>query len=157
MPKLARAVLVQPEPAHQRLGAMLAGAHGDAVAVQQGGDVMRVRALHGEADNAATILRRADHAQTFHADKPASAWSVSATSCAAIASKPMPLHVVDGRTQTDHLDDRRRSGFELLRHRRPGGSLETDCRDHVAAAHERRHRFEQVARAHSTPDPGRAI
>ncbi len=87
MPKLARAVLVQPEAVHQRLGAVMPGAHRDALPVEQRRDIVRVRAVEREARR-----RRRDPARgrgrctPSIADSRASAWSVSAASCAAIAS-----------------------------------------------------------------------
>ncbi len=67
------------------------------------------------------------------------------------------VHVVDCGVQADRLQDRGRAGLELVRHVRPGGALEADGADHVAAAHERRHRIEQLAPAPQHADPGRAI
>ena len=54
---------VHAQPAHQRLGAMMAGAHRDALPVEQCRHVVRVRAFHGEGEHAAAILRRAEDAQ----------------------------------------------------------------------------------------------
>ena len=50
---------VEAEAVHQRLGAMMAGAHRDALAVEQRRDVVRVRPVEREADHAAAVLRAA--------------------------------------------------------------------------------------------------
>ena len=49
---------------------MVAGADGDTLAIQQGGDVVGVGALHGERDDAAAILRLTQDAQTFDGCQP---------------------------------------------------------------------------------------
>ena len=61
--------------------------------------------------------------------------------------------VVDRRAEPDRLGDRRRAGLEPGRRRRERRPLHRDGLDHRAAAEERRHRGEQLARPHSTPMP----
>ena len=51
----ARVVALVPEPAHQRLGAVVAGAHADALAAEDLADVVRVRALEHERDQRAAV------------------------------------------------------------------------------------------------------
>ena len=45
------------ELVHQRLGAVVAGAHGDIVLIQEAGDVVRMNAVDGKGQDAETDLR----------------------------------------------------------------------------------------------------
>jgi hypothetical protein len=54
---------LQPKAAQNRLSAMVAGAHGDALAVQGFTDVLSTAAVEDERHNAGTLARRADEAQ----------------------------------------------------------------------------------------------
>ena len=128
MPKLARARAVHAEAAHQRLGAVIAGAHRDAVAVQQGRDVMRVGALHREAEHAAAVLRLAEHAQALDLRQPGQRMVGQRRLVRRDGVEADRLHVVDRRAEADRLQDRRRAGLELVRHLGPGGALEADRR-----------------------------
>ena len=67
--------------------------------------------------------------------------------------EPDRVHIINGRTQPHRLDNRRRSRLETKRRLRPGGFLIGHGRDHVAAAHEGRHRVEQFALAVEHADP----
>ena len=78
MPKLARAVLSSAETVHQRLGAVMAGAHRDALAVEQRRDVVRVRVVEREGDHAAAILRPAEDAHALDGRQPRAARDRSA-------------------------------------------------------------------------------
>ena len=64
--------------------------------------------------------------------------------------------VVGGRAQPHAGRDVRRAGLELPGHVVPLRPAEVDLADHVAAAHERRHRLEELGlRPHRTPEPSR--
>jgi hypothetical protein len=75
----------------QRLGAVAARAHGDAGAVEQRGEVVRMRGVEREGEDAAAVLRAAEQRQPLDLRQRAMAWSTSARSCASIA--PMPMAV----------------------------------------------------------------
>ena len=60
---------------------------------------------------------------------------------------PIALEVVDRGAEADGAGDVRRARLEARRDAREGRLLEAHRRDHVAAAEERRHRLEQLARA----------
>ena len=68
---------------------------------------------------------------------------------------PDAPHEVDGRAESDRLDDRRRAGLELGGHGRRCVAVDAHVGDHVAAAEERRRGIEQLAAAPQRPDTGR--
>src|SRR5437763_378748 len=51
------------EEIHHGLGAVMAGADGNALAVEQRADIVRVYAFHDEGENARLLARGADQAQ----------------------------------------------------------------------------------------------
>ena len=59
---------------------------------------------------------------------------------------PSAVEVVDRGAEADRLGDRRRARLELPRHLVGGEAVDGDVADHLAAAEERRHRLEQLAR-----------
>ena len=61
--------------------------------------------------------------------------------------------IIDCRTQTDHLGNRRRAGFKFIGQGIPLTAGKFNFPDHVTAPHEGRHRFEQFALAieHAQP------
>ena len=70
---------------------------------------------------------------------------------------PDALDVVERRAEPDRAGDVRRAGLELVRQIVPGRALEGDAADHVSAAHERRHRFEQIRLPEQHADAGRTV
>src|SRR5271166_460520 len=56
----------QPEPRKKRLGAMGSGADGDAQTVEDGGDIVRVRAFHRKRDDRALLRRMPDEAERVY-------------------------------------------------------------------------------------------
>ena len=56
-------------------------------------------------------------------------------------------HVVDRRSQSDHLGDGLGAGLELVRRLPEGGALQTHRADHLATGQERRHGVQQGALA----------
>ena len=148
---------VQTEPVHQRLGAVMAGAHRDALAIQQRRHVVRMRPIQRERHHAAAILRPA---QDVHAlDRVEPRQRVIDQRCLMRGDRVVAdrLHVIDRRLQSDAFQDRRRARLELVRHLGPGGTLVRHRRDHLAAAEERRHRVEQLATSPQHADARRAI
>ncbi len=113
---------VQPQPAHQRLGAMVAGAHRDALPVQQGRDVVRVRALHREADHPAAILRRADHVQARDGRQPRQRVLGQRRLMRGDRVVADALDEADRGAQADRLQDGGRAGLELVRDLGPGAA-----------------------------------
>ena len=58
-----RAPSRQPEPIHQRLAAMVPGANGDAAAIEQRPDVVRMDAVEDERHNAGLLAWRPNQAE----------------------------------------------------------------------------------------------
>ena len=48
------------KPIHHRLGAMVAGAHGDSLPVQHRSDIVRMNPFHHEREHRGFLARRAD-------------------------------------------------------------------------------------------------
>ena len=144
--------------AHQRLGAVVAGADADALAVAQLGDVVGVHARQLERDHAAAPVgvRRAEDPQALDLRQALERVGREVALVGAHPLHPDLGQVVDRRAQSDALGDRRGAGLELPRQLVPGGGVEVDARDHVAAAEERPHRLEQLAAAVQHADAGGA-
>ena len=104
--KEARAVLGDTEAAHQRLGAMVAGADGNALAVQQRGDVVSVDAVHGEGDDAAPVLGGAENAQALDAGQDVQGVVGQSPFMRGNGVEADCLDVIDGGAEADGFDDR---------------------------------------------------
>ena len=125
---------------------MVPGADGHVVLVEDAGHVVRVDAVHLEADGA-VVLRRvgvADDAdvgqrrQTFHG-------GAHERLLARLQRVPADALEVAQRGGRRHdAGGVLRAGLELLGHGRPHGPFLRDRRDHLAAREERRHGLQQV-------------
>ena len=83
-----------PEPAVQRPGAVVADPDRDAAVVEHLADVVRVHAVDHERHRTAAVARasvRPDDPDPGHLREPVQRQPVSASSCAATASIPMPV------------------------------------------------------------------
>src|SRR3954469_10438346 len=101
----------------RRLRAVVPGAYGDAAAVEQLADVVRVHALELEGDRATAqrSVLRAEHGQPGHRRE-----ALERVAGDRLLVRTDVVHaergeVVDGRTEPDRLDDRRGAGLELVR------------------------------------------
>ncbi len=75
-------------------------------------------------------------------------------SCAAIASIPTDAQVIHRRAKTNRLGDRRCAGFEFVRELVGGERAQVDALDHIAAAQEGRHGFQQLLAPVQRADTG---
>ena len=150
----ARAVAGIAEALHHRLGAMVTGAHRDALVVEDGADVVgmdRPRSRRTRRWPSRGRCRRgAGPGPRASLRVP---YSSSSCSWAAMACEADPAHPVDGRAQSHGARDVGRARLELVGQAVPGGLLEAHGQDHVAAALPGRHGLEQlllaVEHAHS--------
>ena len=134
---------------------MLAGAHRDALLIENGARVVRVRTLEHERQHAGLVARLADDARA--GDLP--------DLCGRVLQHRVFVReggvaidagqVIDGSAQPDHPRHVRRAGLELVRHLVVERLLERHRRDHVAAALIRRHRLEQRGAAIEHAGAGR--
>ena len=134
------------EARHQRLRAVVAGADGDALPVEDLGDVVRVDPGRRRRRRSRRGARRGGpktRTKSSSASRP-SAYSVSSCSCRSIASRPISREVVDRDAEAVRLGDRGRAGLELVRQLVPARPVERDRADHLAAEVERRHLLEQL-------------
>ena len=106
------------EELHQRMRAMVAGADRDAFQVEQGGQVVRMRAFDQEADHRRLVRRGAEDAQAV--DLAQLLGEVRQQFCFARldVGHAERVEVVDRRAEADEAGDVRRAGFELVRRRR---------------------------------------
>src|SRR4029078_6746441 len=94
----------------QRHHAMGAGANRDAGAVDDGGDIVRMRALHLERHDRPLVLGLAEDAHGVDLAHPLVGISAQAGFVAANARLADRADIVDGGTEPDRLHDRRRAG-----------------------------------------------
>ena len=145
------------EPGHQRLAAVVPGANGDAVHVEDLRDVVRMDAFDVERDDSRAPVRRrpvADEAR--HVGKPLERVDEQLALVLLDRSDADIGDVVDRGAESHGFRDRLRSGLELVRQLAPGRLLERDRPDHVTAEVERRHRLEQLRPAPERTDARRA-
>ena len=113
------------EAAHQRLRAVVAGAHADVLAVEELGDVVRVHAVDLEGDHAAARVGvgRAETRDAGDLGEPLERVGGQLALVCADALHAERGEVVDGGAEPDGLGDRRRAGLELPRQLVPGRAL----------------------------------
>ena len=155
----ARVVALVPEPAHQRLGAVMAGAHADPLAAEDLADVVRVCALELERDQGAAVggVGRAMNREAGDLAQPGERLADEPELVLADPLDPERGDPVDRGAEADRLGDLRGARLELPRQVGPGRLVGRDGPDHVAAADERRHLLEQLAAAVQHADPGRPV
>ena len=129
------------EAAQDRLRAMVAGAHGDALLVERRADVFGAEAVEHERDDARLLRGRAD--------RGAGRGRVAATSVAVAqqlvlvaarrCSMPIAIHVVERGAEAHGVGDVAGAGLEARRRPLVRRLLERDVGDHVAAALPGRH------------------
>ena len=137
----ARVEARRAEAAHQRLRAVVAGAHADALAAEDLGHVVRVDALDREADQRAALVEVGGAVDRQALDLGEPLERVGRDLAAVLAHR---VHArlgqpVDRGAEADRLGHRHRAGLELGRRLGPGGLEVADAGDHVPAAEERRH------------------
>src|SRR3954467_13011970 len=128
----------------QRHYAMGAGTNRNAGAVDDGGDVVRMRALHLERHDWTLVLRRAENPDRIDLAQPLVGVGRNGGLVGANARLADRIDVVDGGAETDRLDDRRRAGLEAVRRLAIGDAVLEHVADHLASAVKRRHRGEQI-------------
>jgi hypothetical protein len=122
---------------HQRLRAMVPGADRDALLVQHGRDVMGVgRTLHRERKYRGLAGRLTLDGQPVQAIETRARIVPQARLVCRDVVHAKRHHVVQRRTQPDHLGDTWRAGFEFHRRIVVGDCITGHIADHVAAPHE---------------------
>ena len=155
----ARVEAGNAEPPHQRLRAVMAGAHAHALAAEDLGHVVRVRGVQRERDERAAPvgLRRAVDRQPGHLAEPLQRVRGDVTAVLAHVLHPDRSQPLDGLAEPDRLGDRHRARLEARRRLGPRGLEVADPGDHVPAAQERRHRLQDRAPAVQHADAGRPV
>src|SRR5205085_8840067 len=103
-----------PEPVHQRLGAMVACAHRHTRTVDDGGDVVRVQPIDAEGDDGALVLGGAMDLEPIELAQAGVRIVPQLGLVTGDALAADLQHVVEGGAEADRLHDRRRAGFELV-------------------------------------------
>ena len=140
---------------HERHAAVVAGADGDAVRVEQRADVVRVPALEVERDDGDLLRRFAHDGESFDGLE---AFGRRGEQDLLVRVRGLldRHHVFQGDAEGDGAGDVRRTGFETLRGLAESGAGEVDLADHVAAELVRRHGVEQLRAAPEHADAGRS-
>src|SRR5262245_23494094 len=124
------------EGAHEWLGAVVASAHGDALRVQKGRDVMRVQARDAERHDRAAILGHARTVDTHPVDAGQGSEGMP-RQLSLVLHDPLHaelLEILDCRREADGLRDRGGAGLEPPGKVVPLGPVDPDLLDHLAAA-----------------------
>ena len=109
------------EAAHQRLGAVVAGAHAHALTAEDLADVVWVGALDRERRERAAVGRiaRAMQREARNLEQPIQQLRGQRLLVRVDRLDPDLLDEVNGRTEPDRLGDRRRAGLEFAGQGRP--------------------------------------
>ena len=136
---------------------MMSRAHGNAVLVEDLGDVMRMGALHIEGDDRPLILGGADDTHTVDRAHPGHGAVHQRALMLHDGDTVMAVDPADRGAQPDGIGDGRRSGLEFVRHVGIGDMRLVDIGDHLAAAHIGGKTVQPVAAGIERADPGGAI
>src|SRR5262249_21877105 len=102
------------EAFHERLCAVMAGADGDALFVQDRADIVRMNAVEDEGDSPGALLGRADQANARNRGELLGRVFEQALLMSMNGVDAKGLDVVDGGAQTDGAGDVRRASLELV-------------------------------------------
>lgn len=141
----------------ERHRAVLTGADGDAAAIEDLSEVVGVDAVDGEADDTAVLVGRSG--EETHARDRGQAGLRRGDKLLLVGGDRVPVEFgeeLDGGAQSDGLGDGGCSGLEFVRQLVPLGAIAMDFEHHIAAAEDRRHRFEPLAAAVEDADTRRA-
>ena len=147
------------EPAHQRLRAVVAGAHADALAAEDLGDVVRVHAVEGERAHGAAVreVARPVERQVGHLAQALDGVADDVARVLPHLVHPDRGQELDRGAEADRLGDRHRARLEARGRLGPLGLEVADAADHVPAGEERGHDLEQLAAAVQDADARRPV
>src|SRR3979409_2190915 len=136
---------------------MRAGPHRDAGPVDDGRDVVRMRALQLEGHDGALLARMAENAERVDLAQPFMRIAHEAALVAPDARLADRLDIVDGGAEPDRLDDRWRAGLEAMRRLAVGDAILRHLADHLAPAIKGRHGGQMPMLAVEHADAGRSV
>ena len=123
---------------------MGAGAHSDALPVDYGRDIVRMRALQLEGDHRSFAASRADQTQRIDFTQPSLCVGQKVVFMPGDALLSDRIDVVDRGAKADRLHDRRRARLEFVRRIAVGDPIPGNFADHLAAAIVGSHRHQMV-------------
>ena len=118
---------------------MVPGAHRDALQIEQGGQVVRMRAFDQKRQHGGLVRGSADQAQARNALQALGGVGQELLFAFGDGRHADAIQIADGRAQPDKAGDIGRAGFEFMRRIVEGGFFKTHFPDHFAAAEKRRH------------------
>src|SRR5690606_12771314 len=131
------------EALHQWLRAVVAGANGDVLFVQDGPEIVRVNAVEREADDAGAVVGP-EQAHVVHPSQRLAKLRDQRGLVGVDRVEADAGDVVASGGEPDRLDDGGRAGLEALRRGGVSGLLESHALDHRTATLPRGHRGEEV-------------
>src|ERR1700722_6946486 len=136
---------------------MGAGSYRNTLPIDDGRDVMGMRALYLERDHRSFAARGADQAQRIDFAQALLGVGQKAMLVRGNAFLADRIDVIDRSTETYRLDDRRRSRLEFVRRIAIGDPVFRDLADHLAAAIVGPHRREMRVLSIEHADAGRTV
>ncbi len=136
---------------------MVAGADGDSLGIGDGAEVVGVKTVDVEGDDADLVRNRAVDAKPGDAGKRALRPLQQRALVLRDGVPAKALHEVDRSGQAHRASDVRSAGLETGWRIGVGGAFEADAADHVAAALIRRHRGQHLGAAPEHTDAGGAV
>src|SRR5512133_1303579 len=100
---------------HDGLGAMVAGAYGYSFVVEYGANIVRMHTVYHKPKNARLLSGRSDEPEAWYVTKAFCRLTEQLVLPCCDLSRANCRHVVQCRTQPDHLGDHRCAGFKFRR------------------------------------------
>ena len=121
---------------------MMSAAQGQPLLIGESGQVVRMHALHDEADERTAFVFRPEHSHTRQFDKPFRRISGQRRIMSKNRRTSDPFEIIDRGRKPDRARDIRRAGFEAMRRSLESTFLESDAHNHFAAPVPGRDRFQ---------------
>ena len=138
----------------ERLGAVVPGADGHAVGVEEGADVVGVDALHKKGEDGGLVRSGAEDAEPVDGGELGGGGFEESLFVGQRTRPVEAVEVVDGGGKANDTSDVRGAGLEFAGDGLVGGAAEVHPLDHIASALVRGEALEPLAAAPEHADPG---
>ena len=142
---------------HEGLGTMVSGADGDALAIEQGAEVVGMQAVYHKGDHTHFLRSGADDAQPRKGLQGLVGVLDQGTFVGVDGVEAYPVHPVQGDAQCNAAGDVRCPGFEFVGEVVVGGAVEGDAPDHFATTAPGGHGVKEVPASPEEADAGGSI